>query len=81
MRGAETVLPQLIVCLGAVAAQALLGAGFRITQSHGEVQKVEGLPPIAATLHPPHLCAPAPMKTGNATHGYFLTTCAGSSAS
>ncbi|HZL25056.1 MAG TPA: uracil-DNA glycosylase family protein, partial [Acidobacteriaceae bacterium] len=48
----ETVRPRLIVCLGAVAAQSLLGAGFRITQSHGEVQQVEGLPPIIATLHP-----------------------------
>src|ERR1700758_2758540 len=30
----ETVHPKLIVCLGATAAQALLGSGFRITQSH-----------------------------------------------
>jgi len=48
----ETVRPELIVCLGAVAAQSLLGAAFRITKSHGEVQQVEGLPPIIATLHP-----------------------------
>lgn len=48
----ETVRPQLIVCLGAVAAQSLLGPKFRITQSHGEIQQAEGLPPIIATLHP-----------------------------
>ena len=48
----ETVGPKLIVCLGAVAAQSLLGPKFRITQSHGEVQQAEGLPPIIATLHP-----------------------------
>ena len=48
----ETVRPELIVCLGAVAAQSLLGSGFRVTQSHGKVQQVEGLPPIIATLHP-----------------------------
>lgn len=48
----ETVRPELIVCLGAVAAQSFLGAGFRITASHGELQQVEGLPPIVATLHP-----------------------------
>ena len=48
----ETVGPKLIVCLGAVAAQSLLGPKFRITQSHGEVQRAEGLPPIIATLHP-----------------------------
>jgi DNA polymerase len=48
----ESVRPELIVCLGATAAQALLGSKFRLTQSHGAVQKVEGLPPIIATLHP-----------------------------
>ena len=48
----ETVRPKLIVCLGAVAAQSLLGTRFKITQSHGEVQETEGLPPIIATLHP-----------------------------
>jgi uracil-DNA glycosylase len=48
----EAVRPELIVCLGAVAAQSLLGSAFKITQSHGEVREVEGLPPIIATLHP-----------------------------
>ena len=48
----ETVKPRLIVCLGATAAQALLGSKFRITQSHGQVQEAAGLPPIIATLHP-----------------------------
>jgi uracil-DNA glycosylase family protein len=48
----ETVKPRLIVCLGATAAQALLGSKFRITQAHGQVQKATGLPPIIATLHP-----------------------------
>ncbi|MGH9588437.1 MAG: uracil-DNA glycosylase family protein, partial [Acidobacteriaceae bacterium] len=48
----ETVHPRLIVCLGATAAQALLGSNFRVTQSHGELQHAEGLPPIIATLHP-----------------------------
>ncbi len=48
----EAVRPELIVCLGAVAAQSLLGTGFKVTQSHGKVQHAEGLPPIIATLHP-----------------------------
>jgi uracil-DNA glycosylase family protein len=48
----EAVRPELIVCLGAVAAQSLLGSGFKVTQSHGEVQHAKGLPPIVATLHP-----------------------------
>ena len=48
----EMVRPELIVCLGATAAQALLGASFRITQSHGQVQRIQGLPPVLPTLHP-----------------------------
>lgn len=48
----EAVRPDLIVCLGATAAQALLGSSFRITKSHGILQEKEGLPPIFATLHP-----------------------------
>ena len=48
----ETVKPKLIVALGATAAQGLLGSSFRITQAHGKVQEVAGLPPIIATLHP-----------------------------
>ncbi len=47
----ETVRPKLIVTLGATAAQGLLGSGFRITQVHGKVQEVSGLPPVIATLH------------------------------
>ena len=48
----ETVTPKLIVCLGAVASQSLLGSSLKITRVHGEIQQVEGLPPIIATLHP-----------------------------
>ena len=48
----EAVQPELIVCLGATAAQSLLGSRFKITQSHGKVQQADGFPPIIATLHP-----------------------------
>lgn len=48
----EAVKPKLIVALGATAAQGLLGSSFRITQAHGKVRQVQGLPPIIATVHP-----------------------------
>ena len=48
----QTVKPKLIVCLGAVAAQSLLGSSFKITKAHGKLQETEGFPPIIATLHP-----------------------------
>src|SRR3954452_4304842 len=33
----DTVKPELIVCLGATAAQSLLGSSFRVTKQRGEV--------------------------------------------
>ncbi len=48
----ETVRPGLIVCLGATAAQALLGSKFKVTASHGTIQTADGFPPILATFHP-----------------------------
>ena len=48
----ETLHPKLIVCLGATAAQGLLGSSFKITQQHGKAQQLPGLPTVIATLHP-----------------------------
>ena len=48
----DAVRPKLIVCLGATAAQSLLGKSFRVTQSRGELVRVAGMPPIMATVHP-----------------------------
>ena len=45
------IRPELIVCLGATAAQALLGRSFRVTQQHGQVVP-SGLGPALATVHP-----------------------------
>ena len=45
------VRPELIVCLGATAAQALLGRTFRVTRQHGVVLPSE-LGPTVATVHP-----------------------------
>jgi len=46
------VQPDLIVCLGATAAKALLGNDFRVTKSRGQL--IEGGPTalIMATVHP-----------------------------
>lgn len=46
------VSPTLVVCLGATAAQALLGTGFRVSKNRGRVLKAEGGYPVLATLHP-----------------------------
>jgi uracil-DNA glycosylase len=46
------VKPQVIVCLGATAAQAMLGRGFRITKARGKFFKSEHAAWITSTYHP-----------------------------
>jgi DNA polymerase len=44
--------PKVIVCLGATAAQVLLGRDFRVTQHRGEFLKSPLAPYLMATVHP-----------------------------
>jgi uracil-DNA glycosylase family protein len=44
--------PEVIVCLGATAAQTLLGRDFRVTKSRGELMESPLAPYIMATVHP-----------------------------
>jgi DNA polymerase len=46
------VKPQVIVCLGATAAQAMLGPSFRITKQRGKFFQGEEAAWITATYHP-----------------------------
>jgi DNA polymerase len=46
------IQPRGIVCLGAVAARALLGEAFRVTRQRGEFLPSPLAPWILATLHP-----------------------------
>ena len=48
----ELVRPEVIVCLGATAAQALLGRDFRVTRQRGELLPFDAAPYILATVHP-----------------------------
>jgi DNA polymerase len=49
----KVIKPQMVVCLGATAAQALMGKEFRITKSRGEVfRNTEYAPWVMATAHP-----------------------------
>jgi uracil-DNA glycosylase len=48
----EVVRPRVIVCLGATAAQALIGRSFRVTQQRGEPLDSPLAPYIMATVHP-----------------------------
>jgi len=47
----DAVKPTVVVCLGAVAAQALLGASFSVLRQRGQLLSANGLP-VMATVHP-----------------------------
>jgi DNA polymerase len=48
----ETIAPRVLVCLGATAAQSLLGSEFRLTQHRGELLPSRWQARILATVHP-----------------------------
>ena len=51
-REIEIVKPQVLVCLGSTAAQALLGRDFRVTKRRGEPMETPWSPWTMATVHP-----------------------------
>jgi DNA polymerase len=46
------VKPRVLVCLGSVAAQALLGRQFRVTRERGKFVESPLAPRVTATVHP-----------------------------
>jgi uracil-DNA glycosylase family protein len=48
----EVVKPQVLVCLGASAAQALLGKDFRVSRQRGKLIQSTLAPRVLATVHP-----------------------------
>ncbi|HWT45858.1 MAG TPA: UdgX family uracil-DNA binding protein [Vicinamibacterales bacterium] len=46
------VKPRILVCLGATAAQALLGRAFKVSQQRGRLVASDLAPFVAATVHP-----------------------------
>jgi uracil-DNA glycosylase len=48
----DIIKPAVVVCLGATAAQALLGPKFRVTKQRGEWIAARWAPHVMATVHP-----------------------------
>jgi uracil-DNA glycosylase len=47
------VRPDMLVCLGATAAQAILGRAFKVTERRSEILQVDGIDAaVTATVHP-----------------------------
>jgi uracil-DNA glycosylase len=48
----EIVKPEVLVCLGATAAQSLLGKEFSVTRQRGQLVESTLAPKVVATVHP-----------------------------
>src|SRR5207244_608143 len=46
------VEPRVLVCLGATAAQAVIGRDFRVSRQRGELVDSPLAPYVTATIHP-----------------------------
>jgi DNA polymerase len=66
------VRPQAVVCLGATAAQALLGRQFKVTAHRGEVVASALAPVVMATVHPSSLLRERDDETRHREIGRFV---------
>jgi DNA polymerase len=68
----ELVQPRALVCLGATAAQALLGRAFRVTQSRGQFVPSDLAPHVLATVHPSAILRAPDSETRHAEMERFI---------
>jgi DNA polymerase len=65
--------PRAVVCLGATAAQALLGRAFKVSLRRGELLHGTGLAPIVlATVHPSSILRAPDAETREQEHARFV---------
>jgi DNA polymerase len=64
--------PKVIVCLGATAAQALLGRHFRVTQRRGELIPSPLAPFVLATIHPSSILRAPDDESRRREYGGFV---------
>ncbi|MEN3314869.1 MAG: uracil-DNA glycosylase [Acidimicrobiaceae bacterium] len=68
----ELVRPRLVVCLGATAAQALLGRDFRVTRQRGELFPQPAGHVVTATVHPSSILRARDAAAREAEMGAFV---------
>jgi DNA polymerase len=64
--------PEVLVCLGATAAQALLGREFRVSQQHGQFVPSPLAKHVAATVHPSSILRAPDDETRRAARQQFV---------
>ena len=68
----EVVKPRALVCLGATAAQALLGRKFKVTQQRGQFVTSPLAPLVTATVHPSSILRAPDDETRRAERARFV---------
>lgn len=68
----RVVTPRVLVCLGAVAAQAVLGRDFRVTRDRGQFVETELGPSVTATVHPSSILRAADVKARREAYAAFV---------
>lgn len=64
--------PEVVVCLGATAAQALLGRQFRVSQQHGQFIDSPLAPHVIATVHPSSILRAPDSEARQAAYQQFV---------
>ncbi|MGE5486797.1 MAG: UdgX family uracil-DNA binding protein [bacterium] len=64
--------PQALVCLGATAAQALIGRDFKVTQRRGEFVESQLAPIVTATVHPSAILRAPDEESRHAERARFI---------
>jgi uracil-DNA glycosylase family protein len=68
----ELVKPDIVVCLGATAAQALLGKNFRVTRQRGQLLPFAARQQVLATVHPSSILRAADEATRHREFELFV---------
>jgi uracil-DNA glycosylase len=64
--------PRVLICLGATAAQALLGKTFRVSKQRGEFVESSLAPLVTATVHPSSILRAPDDEARRAEMGQFV---------
>jgi uracil-DNA glycosylase len=67
------VRPRLIVAMGATAAQAIFGPGFRVTRERGKVLSSKLAPRVLATVHPSSLLRQPDEESREREYKHFVS--------
>jgi uracil-DNA glycosylase len=68
----DLLKPQVIVCLGATAAQALIGKDFKVSQRRGEFVASPLAPKVVATVHPSSILRAPNEESRRADYARFV---------